>query len=285
MVQARVLELIARFSGKNRVNCAICGAASTAVFRKTVLFEYDVDYFRCDRCGYLQTQTPHWLDEAYSSAIASLDVGLVQRNIVLAERIEEIILTCFETEGRFLDYAGGYGLFVRLMRDRGFDFFWTDRFCANLFARFFSLEDDPNRGSGFDLVTAIEVMEHLEEPYRELDKMLGFSKSLLVTTELVPEDDLENWCYLSPETGQHVGFYTLDALQVIADRYRLTLVSDGEMVHLLTDRPITELPKMRSGQPRWKKLLGGRGRKPRPPSRLMPDFEFARGILARKRDP
>ena len=243
------------------------------MFQKRLLFKFDVTYYRCDGCGYIQTEHPFWLDSAYSSAIASLDIGLVQRNIAFADRIEEIILKCFNPEGRFLDYAGGYGLLVRLMRDRGFDCYWTDRYCTNLFARFFSAEDLPDSGSDFELVTAIEVMEHLVEPHKELDEMLRFSRSLLFTTELIPEDHIEDWWYLSPETGQHVGFFTLDALQVVADRHGLKLVSDGAMLHLLTDRAITKLPKMQSEQPRWRRPFGRRFRKQRPPSRLMRDFQ------------
>lgn len=267
------------------MNCAICGAVSTLVFTKTVLFEYEVEYFRCGQCGYLQTETPHWLDQAYSSAIASLDIGLVQRNITIAERIEEIILACFDTEGRFLDYAGGYGLLVRLMRDRGFDYYWTDRYCSNLFARFFSLEDLQGRESEFELVTAIEVMEHLIDPYKELDELFGYSRSLLITTELIPENDIEDWFYLSPETGQHVGFFTLDALRVIANRYGLNLVSDGFTVHLLTDRPMKTLPKPSSKQARWTRFFRFLGDSHRPSSRLMQDFELAKGVVAGERAP
>ncbi len=37
----------------------------------------------------------------------------------------------------FLDYAGGYGVFTRLMRDIGFDFYWHDPYTQNLFANGF----------------------------------------------------------------------------------------------------------------------------------------------------
>jgi hypothetical protein len=50
---------------------------------------------------------------------------------------------------------GGYGMFVRLMRDGGFDFHREDPLCDNLFAQGFDRQDDGT----FELVTAFEVFE------------------------------------------------------------------------------------------------------------------------------
>ncbi len=50
-------------------------------------------------------------------------------------------------------------MFVRLMRDNGFDFYRSDRQCENLFAKGFeaSLDVSPS----YELLTAFEVFEHL----------------------------------------------------------------------------------------------------------------------------
>jgi hypothetical protein len=72
--------------------------------------------------------------EAYSSAITKLDVGLTYRNITLSDRVNKILIRYFNPKGIFLDYLGGYGLFTRLMRDKGFDFYNTDQYCQNIFA-------------------------------------------------------------------------------------------------------------------------------------------------------
>jgi len=78
--------------------------------------------------------------------------------------------------GRFLDYAVGYGMFVRLMRDIGYDFRWYDRYCKNLFARGFD-ETYPVRGP-FEAVTAYEVMEHFVDP---LDTIAELTPATLST--------------------------------------------------------------------------------------------------------
>jgi hypothetical protein len=92
-----------------------------------VLNKYDVRFFRYPACGFIQTETPYWLEEAYSKAIASSDIGYVGRNVRMARVTRALISLAFAANKRFVDYGGGYGMFVRLMRDAGFDFWRYDR--------------------------------------------------------------------------------------------------------------------------------------------------------------
>ncbi|HEY2581400.1 MAG TPA: hypothetical protein VGI43_06320, partial [Mucilaginibacter sp.] len=107
----------------------ITGGDTSLLFAKKILNKYDVNYYRCNETGFIQTEAPFWLAEAYSSVITKLDIGLPFRNIYLADRLSKILTTKFDYEGIFLDYAGGYGLFTRLMRDKGFNFYNTDKYC------------------------------------------------------------------------------------------------------------------------------------------------------------
>jgi hypothetical protein len=45
------------------------------------------------------------------------------------------MLPFIKKNGTFVDIGGGYGLLTRLMRDRGFDFYWKDPHCENIFAK------------------------------------------------------------------------------------------------------------------------------------------------------
>jgi len=219
--------------------CKICSSTSVAPFsRATLLKRHTVEYFRCGRCGFICTEEPYWLDEAYSEAITGSDVGLVRRNCQLSVIAGTVIRTFFGRTGSFLDFAGGYGLFVRLMRDRGFDFRWHDAYCSNLFARGF--EGSLTEGSSYRLLTAFEVFEHLANPLEEIGTMLKLSRSILFSTELIPAacPKPDEWWYYGPEHGQHVSFYSRRSLQVIADRHKLHLYSNGSSMHLLTEKNI-----------------------------------------------
>lgn len=218
----------------DKVQCKICGASSELYSVKKVLSKIDVRYYQCTACHFIQTEEPYWLDEAYNNAITKLDIGLVYRNEYLAPLVSTIIKLFFQPNAKFIDYGGGYGLFVRMMRDRGLDFYRQDIYCENLFAKHFDLSDLPSN-SRFDMLTAFEVFEHLPDPIGEIEKMLSFSDTILFTTELQPSDKtaLNNWWYFTPETGQHVSLYSLQSLQNLAGKFNMHLLSHNNL-HLLS---------------------------------------------------
>lgn len=220
------------------MTCRICQSPSRAFGRARVLGRHDVGYHRCERCGFVQTDEPFWLDEAYSEAITNSDLGLVSRNLQLAPVVLALAVTMFDPAGRFVDYGGGYGMLVRLLRDAGLDFYRSDRYCRNLFAVGFDAPE-PELAS-YELLTAIEVFEHLVDPVAEVERMLGFSRSLFFTTQLVPAEvpPPDSWWYYGLEHGQHVSFYTRDSLRVLGERFGLTLYSRGPY-HLLSDRKLS----------------------------------------------
>lgn len=207
--------------------------------RGMILGRYETGYHRCPSCGFVCTGEPIWLEEAYSEAITGSDVGLVRRNQQLSGISAVLIRAFFEGGGRFVDYAGGYGLFVRLMRDRGFDFRWYDKYCDNLFARGFEAGEPGNPPA--ELLTAFEVFEHLVDPGEELERMLAYSRSVLFTTQLLPEPAPRpgEWWYYGPEHGQHIAFYTRKSLALLGERFGLDFYTNGASMHLFTDKRIS----------------------------------------------
>jgi hypothetical protein len=215
--------------------CKICNSNTQQVFTSKILKKYDVKYFKCDNCGHLFTEEPFWLDEAYSRSINLSDTGLLDRNIYFSKIISLLIFFYFNKNGSFLDYAGGYGVFTRLMRDIGFDFYWHDPYTKNLFANGF--EKDLKSNSGFELLTAFEVFEHLVNPKEELEKMLRFSNTIIFSTELMQQEvpDPKEWWYYGFNHGQHISFYTEKTLNTLANQFKLNYYNVDE-IHIVTKR-------------------------------------------------
>lgn len=220
----------------------ITGGPTTFLYKSRILSKYDISYFRCNETGFIQTEEPYWLDEAYSSAITKLDLGLVQRNIEMAELLHPILIKYFDHNAAFLDYAGGYGLFTRLMRYRGFDFYNTDKYCENIFAEFNDLKNA--KGTRFELTTAFEVFEHLSSPMAEIEEMISYSDNLFFSTVIVPDPIPQpgEWWYFSPETGQHIAFYSLASLEYIAKKFNRHFYTNGKSVHLFTKKQLKSDP-------------------------------------------
>lgn len=214
--------------------CRVCHEGADPLFAQPVLGR-EVIYYRCGRCGYLQTQRPTWLDEAYASPINALDTGIMMRNKINAGRVVMALWAIGRLHGRVVDHAGGYGILVRLLRDAGVEAYWRDKYCENLVARGF----EAPRGHA-DLLTAFEVMEHFVNPLDELREMLADACVVMFSTELVPpaSTDLKTWWYLGPEHGQHVGFFSLTTLQWMAQATSTHWCSDGASVHFFSRDPL-----------------------------------------------
>jgi len=218
--------------------CPVCSQPSIPQFESTVLRRHVVSYCYCSSCGYLFAPAAHWLEEAYSSAIAFADTGLVYRNIRLAQFASAFLFLTRQVKGVHLDLAGGTGLFTRLMRDNGFDYYWDDPYAENIHARGFAYEKSLGKPHS---ATAFEVLEHLPSPaslFERAFKVMGV-ETLITSTELYaghPPDPAQ-WDYYAFETGQHIGFFQERTLATLARQFDLQFERQGN-IQVFSKRPI-----------------------------------------------
>jgi hypothetical protein len=250
------------------MQCNICGANSEFFDQAQILRKYLVRYFRCMACGFVQTETPYWMEEAYSSAISQQDPGILFRNVLNQRLTTAVLNLLFPRAESSLDYGAGHGIFVRLMRDAGFRFYWSDLHARNDYARGFEHEDNRT----YDFLTSFEVLEHLAHPLVELSKMMSLSPNVLVSTELMPQPTpkISAWWYYGTTTGQHISFYTLESLRLIARKFGRNLLSHGRY-HLFTLEPKSQLLFRFAANRRVSALLNVLHKRP---SLTTADFDF-----------
>ena len=220
------------------MNCKICKSKTTQVFQERVLFKYDVAYFQCSQCGFLQTEDPYWLEESYNSPINFSDTGVILRNQSLSKATALVLYFCYGKDLRYLDYAGGYGLFTRMMRDMGFDYYWHDPYTQNLVARGFEHQANQEIAA----ISTFESFEHFDRPLEEIENMLEISPNIIFSTRLLPDPlpQPKDWWYYAFQHGQHVAFYRKETLQWIAKRYGLHFYS-VKSFHMLSKKKVSPL--------------------------------------------
>jgi hypothetical protein len=209
-------------------HCRLCHGSVERQFELTLLGRYEVGYWRCRNCGSLQTSEPFWLAEAYSCSLAATDVGAVGRCLTCRAVIWLVLRFLRIRQPRLLDFGGGSGLLCRLLRDIGIEAWTFDPQGSGEYAQCFRIDMSAAAPGTFDVITAFEIFEHLPRPDEDLAKLFAMAPQVLIaSTEPYSANEDNSWWYLSPETGQHVFFYSQSALQLIADRFGYSLRSVG----------------------------------------------------------
>lgn len=220
------------------MNCKICDSPADEVFKKQVLFKYDVAYFRCKACGFVFTEEPYWLDEAYGKyPVSPYDVSSPSRAMMHVRTVERFMRKWVSPDAICVDYGGGTGMLSRLLRDRGYNFYRFDPHCENIYMPYFDWsQQDQRQKVGF--VTSLEVFEHFVEPVAEVKKVTDLSDLILFSTGIAPEWELEKWFYLIPECGQHVALWSKQSLEKVARMFGMHFYTNGINLHVFSRTPL-----------------------------------------------
>jgi len=216
------------------MKCRLCSEIiSEAIFSATLLGKV-VRYFDCSICGYVQTEQPTWLKEAYAETMNDSDTGVMSRNIANTSLTLATLALMGQAKSSIVDYAGGHGFMVRLLRDVGVDAFWSDPYAKNLVAKGFEYRGKDKKN--IQLVTAFEAFEHFTNPLEEMKKIFKIAPNILLSTAIIPSPAPQplDWWYYGLEHGQHIGFYRLKTLNYLAKKFNLNFISDGISNHFFS---------------------------------------------------
>lgn len=213
--------------------CRLCRGTIDNIFTNKVLGKYDVSYYKCSHCLSLQTEKPYWLDEAYKkNNLSNTDTGAAQRNLhnlAACYTISKLI-----SAKNVIDIGGGDGLLCRLLRDYKINCYVKDKYATPTYGQGFT-EEDFNTP---DLIIGFEVLEHYQNPIADLDDLFRYKPHALLLSTAIFTNEKQDWWYLSPESGQHVFFYSKKAIAMIAAKYKYELVVSGGYILFIRNPPL-----------------------------------------------
>ncbi len=195
--------------------CKLCGYKTNLFATGKILDKYNIEYYHCENCDFIQTESPYWLEEAYTTPINKYDTGIMIRNLVCVD-IAKKVLKKYKNKN-ILDYAGGYGIFTRMMRDMGFNVYWSDKYCENIIATGCEWNNEK-----IDAITIFECLEHFVDPIKELEHLFTLTDAILCSTLLFKSNNpqyVDKWWYYAPQTGQHISFYSDKTIKYIAEYF------------------------------------------------------------------
>lgn len=198
-----------------------------------------VRYQRCTECGLLFTAAfDAWSGEdfqahVYNDAYLELDPDYVEKRPMGTARMLIGAFGHARGEIRALDYGGGNGLVARELRDAAFACETYDPF---------STEHRAPPAGRFNLISCIEMVEHLPHPMETLADLVRFadeSALILFTTLLQPDDILQQgmgWWYIGPRNG-HLTMHTPRSLSLMWARLGFACASLSPGAHVAFRNP------------------------------------------------
>jgi len=201
------------------LTCRLCGSPTHAIFSKQVLHRHEVQFQQCDHCGATQTEKPYWLAEAYVPENEMFDTGQVTRSLINAAVLNTLLPLCgLGSPGngpRIVDYGCGSGLFVRTMRDIGWDVWGYDRYSQPRLALGFQTPTFKH----FDVMNLCEVVEHFDEPRAYFDEIFETKPKVVVIQTGMANQVTPDWDYITAEHGQHIFFLSPKTLAWLCQTY------------------------------------------------------------------
>lgn len=186
-----------------------------------------VKYRLCDVCfhcfapEFWKWSDQRFLDEIYNDKYMQADPELLDiRPAEMVQRLENIFAS-IKQKINHLDYGGGLGTLSQLLCEHG----WN----SSSYDPFFPGQGIGQTSEQYDLVTAIEVFEHVPHPHQLIQRLLEKMKddgvlffSTLLSDQALQQGILLQWWYLAPRNG-HVSLFSYQSLSILLEKYDLKM--------------------------------------------------------------
>lgn len=233
------------------LKCMVCGGVAKKTFPKS--FQgVEISYYRCETCDHLTANVfdpdKLYLEDNYFTEV---DHGWEARN----KRVLKFLKLFSRLPGiklplgiKTLDYGCGVGSLVKDLAQLGNDAFGYEPFpnpeCQldNIITESAALA---GYSTSFQLVTMIEVLEHLRSPEKQLAEIRELLKKggyLMISTGIFRNGlHSSDWYYLNPIAG-HVSIYSERSIQTLLESNGFSpvfRVNDDIWLFRNADRPNT----------------------------------------------
>ena len=210
------------------MDCPVCDSDARYFFRNR---ETGRVFFRCENCYYIFT-TERKL--GFEETKAHFKNQWIERPDGAYPACYTMLYRLLESTGkagqRALDFGCGNGAFVKFLREKGVETFGIDPIPVDndmascVYPR---LEDLPEKR--FDVITALEVFEHLDRPSDTVSRLLSylnedgfiFLTTALTNRALTSIRCFPYWIYQKDPT--HVGFFDQRTFEWMATRFNLEI--------------------------------------------------------------
>lgn len=194
-----------------------------------------VDYLYCQFCGFCFApdlwlwSTDQFKQKIYNEDYVKVDPDYLGKRPHLSLQLVEEFFSSAKQKITHLDFGGGDGLLSQLMAKQG----WTSR----SYDPMIDCETPLSSLGHFDLITAIEVFEHVPDVERLLEslKAVSHENTVILFTTLLSDGHINpkarlDWWYAAPRNG-HISLFSSTSLAILLKKYGFSFHSISQGVH------------------------------------------------------